>query len=232
MAVALPSLDDTTWLLADGGASLNARDHTGDAVRLALRLGATGVLFNVWPTAAGDLVVARTEGRGRRRVTKLRDGTTATATVLGDVLEAAPAGTLLGIGVRDDAAFEAVAAAVTAAGRDADVWYRNADLERLTAWRRQCPEANFVLPLARAPRAGGLEREVAGMRGAGVGALEMRASEWTGGHVALAHRFGRYAWATDADYPHVIEELLTGGLDAVAGRNIEYLVDTAAGIRP
>lgn len=229
--MSLSPLDGTTRLLGDGGASAHAHDHSADAVRLAVRLGAAGVLLNVWVDADGEVVVARSGGRSVRRAARPRRGTVAPRALLADVFEATPPGTVVAVGIADDEAFVASVRIAEEVDRVADLWCRSSDLGRLVNWRAERPEVHLVLAVPRLPHAGGLEREIATMRRDGIDAIELRASDWTAGHVVLAHRFGRYAWSTDADYPHQIVAMLTNGLDVVAGRNVEHLVDQARALR-
>lgn len=229
MAVSLPTLDGPAILVADGGASAHAPDHSLEAFRLATRLGATGLGLDVLSDPSARLVVARRRSRVLRGPRWRRADTAegGERLLLSDLLAEIPSGIALGARVEDRTAFDALIQQVSAVGRCGDLWCRHSDLDELSAWSNEAPEAHFVFVLHAPPPAGSLERQVAQLRAANIDALEMRATNWTSGHVALAHRFGRHAWATDADHPPVISRLLLGGLDAVVGRNVEHLVDTA-----
>jgi glycerophosphoryl diester phosphodiesterase len=61
----------------------------------------------------------------------------------------------------------------------------------------------------------GPERRAAQLAEAGVDAVNMHASDWTGGLTTLFHRFERYAFAWDAQYERQLDELIDMGIDAV-----------------
>ncbi len=231
MDVSLPPLNGATQLIGDGGASAHAEDHSPAAVQLALRLGAHGVSLSAWPED-GRLVVSRSPQRRRRRRAKPTTSPASERPELRDVLGATPPGTLISLTVDSDDAFRRAVEIADAEGRINDLWIGGANLERMERWRSEHPTLHLVLTLDRTPQAGGLERDVAALRRLGVEALQLRASDWTSGHVALAHRFGRAAWARDADYPHIAARMLTIGIDVLAGRDVDVLVDAARAARP
>jgi hypothetical protein len=53
----------------------------------------------------------------------------------------------------------------------------------------------------------------------------MPAADWTGGNVALAHRFDRYAFAWGAQLDRIIHGLFDMGIDAVYSDWSDRLAD-------
>ena len=61
----------------------------------------------------------------------------------------------------------------------------------------------------------GPERRALALREAGVDAINMHHSDWSGGLVTLFHRFDLYALGWDMQQEHVLRECLRMGLDGV-----------------
>ena len=230
-----PSLLDPPIAFAHRGARAHAPENTIEAFALALRLGATGLESDVWltsdgvpvldhdgvvrarlPVAADQQPCARDQlpdahpgpGRSDRR---LRQPTTTCrstsrtrrrpATVVAVVREAAPA--LLGrlwLCYRD----WRVAAALRAARR-----------------RRPAGRLHPPRPHQGGPRAPGGQR----WPSAGVDAINLHHSDWTGGLTTLFHRFERYAFGWDAQHERVLQTLLRMGIDGVYSDWVDRMTD-------
>ena len=72
----------------------------------------------------------------------------------------------------------------------------------------------------------GPERRAATLADAGIDAINMHASDWTGGLTTLFHRFERLAFAWDAQFARVLEALIKMGCDAVYSDHVDRLVST------
>jgi len=226
MPVRLDPLDGPASLLGDGGASLHEVDHSTAAALLARRLGADGVAVAAWRVADGGVVVARsgTTGLRRRRLATL-PASALDAPPLTDYLAALDEAAVVGVAVPDPATATAAASVARELGRSDRVWLRSTDLSLLAAVRASDAAVRLVSSVRGGAVPGGIEAHVAAMRDADVDALEMRAPDWTTGHVSLCHRFRRRAWATDAQHAPVVHDLVVMGMDALIGRDVERLVD-------
>ena len=60
---------------------------------------------------------------------------------------------------------------------------------------------------------------------AGVDAINLHHSDWTGGLTTLFHRFGRYALGWDAQHERVLQELLRMGIDGVYSDWVDRMTD-------
>lgn len=127
------------------------------------------------------------------------------------------------------------AAAAVAVARAADpgapkrLWLVHGDVGVLCGWREEFPDVRLVNRASLRHVAGGLEKRVAGLSAAGIDALALHATEWTGGHVALAHRFARLTLAWDAQHERVIRDLAAMHLDGVCGDHPDRLAAALGG---
>jgi glycerophosphoryl diester phosphodiesterase len=221
----------TPLLLAHGGAVARATDHSRDAIRDAARLDLDGVELGVWRTRDGRLVIAR-EGRVRRgvRLRALadldRNDLGPDVPLLSEVLETLGAGHHLVLHAPDigvvHACLEAVASVPGLATR---TWLCHADLATCAAWADVVRRAHEER--SRAPRvvhvarleglAGGPERCTARLADAGIASLALPHDEWTGGLVALAHRFGLEAFARSVAFARQARAAALAGCDLVSG---------------
>ena len=71
----------------------------------------------------------------------------------------------------------------------------------------------------------GPERRAAQLRAAGVDAVNLHHTDWSGGMTTLFHRFGRYAFAWDAQFERVLTALLGMGVDAVYSDHVDRMVE-------
>ena len=113
-----------------------------------------------------------------------------------------------------------------AAGDDAlsRLWLCHPSLDTLVAWRARCADVRLVnstrlqhLPWARAP--GGRAR------GAGIDAVNLHHSDWSGGLTTLFHRFERLTFGWDAQHERVLRGLLRMGIDGVYSDWVDRMVD-------
>lgn len=227
----LPSLRRPPIGFAHRGARANAPENTLEAFRLAVRLGATGLESDVWRTADGIAVLDH-DGvvrRGLRKVPiaeldrhELPDHIPALADLYAEV------GTELDLSldVKDPAAFGPTLDVARAAGGGAPerLWLCHHDWKLVASWRPIAPEVRLVDStwLKRIPE--GVEQRAAALADAGIDALNLHHSEWSGGLAALLHRFDRHAFGWDAQHERVLDELLDLGIDAVYSDHVDRMV--------
>lgn len=225
--------DGTTRLFAHRGASATAKENTVDAFVLALELGADGLASEAWLTADGQAVLdgdGQVGGRFRRR----RFASLERASIpdhvpsIDDVYDLIVDSTDLLLDVGDPDAMEPIVNAARHLGNGAEerLWLRHSDLEVLTEWRRDTA-AKLVLR-ARLNANESQERLANQLRERGVDALSLSHREWSGGLVALLHRFDRYALATDLVHEREMAKLLDVGIDAISSAHVDRMIAVAA----
>jgi glycerophosphoryl diester phosphodiesterase len=202
---------------------------------LAVRLGATGLESDVWLTRDGEAVLDHDgvvrQGLRKRRIAEL-DRSELPPHI--PTLEAlyAEVGTELEISldVKDAAAFDRTVAVARAAGGSAleRLWLCHHHWEQVAAWRLVCPEVRLVDSTFIGHMPEGTEQRAAALSRAGIDAVNLHHSEWTGGLTALFHRFGVLCFGWDAQHDRILDELLDAGVDAVYSDHVDRMVDALA----
>lgn len=235
MAPRLPPLAGRAIAFAHRGARAHAPENTLDAFRLAVKLGATGLETDVWLTADGEPVCdhdGAVGGRFRRRpIAGLRrDQLPPHIPTLAELYDAVGTELELSIDVKDPAALDAILSVARAAGGPAEerLWLCQGDFELVASWRSRTEGAKLVesTRLRKIPE--GTERRAATMRERGVDALNLPHDDWTGGTVAMLHRFERFALAWDAQYERTIEAVVQAGIDGLYSDHVDRMVDVLA----
>jgi glycerophosphoryl diester phosphodiesterase len=193
-------------------------------------MGATGLETDAWLTADGVVVLdhdglAR-RGLRRRPVSSLpRSALDAGVPSLDELYAACGTGFELSVDVKDPRAAGAVVAAATTAGPGAPerLWLCHPDLDRLRAWRREFPGVRLVNSTRLRDLRHGPERRAAQLAEAGIDAVNLHYTDWTGGLTTLFHRFGRLAFAWDAQHERVLRELLRMGIDGVYSDHVDRM---------
>jgi glycerophosphoryl diester phosphodiesterase len=235
MAPRLPSLRRPPIGFAHRGARANAPENTLEAFRLAVRLGATGLESDAWCTADGVIVLDH-DGVVRRGLRKVPIASLARAELPEHIptLEElyAEVGTEheLSLDVKDDVAVDGILDVARAAGGPAleRLWLCHHDWRRLAAWRPRCEGPRLVDSDFLGLMPDGPEQRVAALANAGIDALNLHHTEWSGGLAALVHRFGVHAFGWDAQHERILDELLDAGLDAVYSDHVDRLVSALA----
>jgi glycerophosphoryl diester phosphodiesterase len=233
MAPRLRSLRTPPIGFAHRGARAAAPENTLEAFRLALDLGASGLESEAWVTADGVVVLDHdgVVGLRRRRVRTLeRAQLPAHFPSLEELYAECGTAFELSLDVKDAAAADAVVAAARSAGDAAAerLWLCHPDWELVASWRSRYPDVRLVDSTRMRAIKDGPERRAAGLAAAGIDAINLHHSEWTGGHTTLFHRFGVLAFGWDAQQPRVLDELLDMGIDAVYSDHVDRMVDALA----
>ena len=58
----------------------------------------------------------------------------------------------------------------------------------------------------------------------GIDVINLHHSDWTGGWIAMVHRFGLLAFGWDAQYERILEELLDSGIDGVYSDHVDTMM--------
>jgi glycerophosphoryl diester phosphodiesterase len=227
----LPSLRRPPIGFAHRGARANAPENTLEAFVLAVRLGATGLESDVWVTRDGEAVLDH-DGVVRQGFRKRRIGELDRAELPEHIpsLEAlyAEVGTDLEISldVKDPAAFDRTIAVARAAGGTAleRLWLCHHRWEQLATWRTACSEVRLVDSTFLGHMPEGTEQRAAALGRAGIDAVNLHHTEWTGGLAALFHRFGILCFGWDAQHDRILDELLDAGVDAVYSDHVDRMV--------
>ncbi|MFM8267010.1 MAG: glycerophosphodiester phosphodiesterase [Ilumatobacteraceae bacterium] len=227
----LPSLADEPIAFAHRGARAYAPENTLEAFALAVRLGATGLESDVWLTADGvavldhDGVVPRRWGRRRALADVLRDDLPPHIPTLAEVVRAHGSTCHLSFDLKDPAAGPEVVRTLLehAPGSLERTWLCAPDIETLLALRGSGVR---LVDSTRLSRIGeGIERRAARLAAEGIDGLNLHHSDWSGGLVALVHRFGVHAFGWDLQEPHILERGLRMGLDAVYSDRPDVMMD-------
>ena len=235
MPTRLPSLRRPPIGFAHRGARAHAPENTLESFRLAVRLGAGGLESDVWLTADGEAVLDH-DGLIRQGLRKRPIAEVDRADLPGHIpslaelyAEVGPA-LELSLDVKDPAAFDRVVEVATAAGPDAleHLWLCHPDWALIADWRQRCATVRLVDSTFLGHMPNGPERRAAELAGAGVDAVNLHHSEWTGGLVALFHRFGVLCFGWDAQHERILDGLLDDGLDAVYSDHVDRMVDALA----
>lgn len=228
----LPSL--LGWPIAFGhrGARALLPDNTLASFELALRLGATGLETDVWLTADGIPVLDHDgsvrHGRRRRPIGSLRrDELPEHVPSLDDLLVACGTGYHLSLDLKDPRSGPAVIDAVTRTDPALlpRLWICHPDLDVLVPLRELAPTARLVNSTRLKDLTQGAERRAARLAELGIDAINLHRTDWTGGLVALFHRFERVAFGWDLQFDDHLRTAIRMGLDGVYSDYPDRMVD-------
>jgi glycerophosphoryl diester phosphodiesterase len=200
-----------------------------ESFALALRLGATGLESDVWITADGAAVLDHdgvVGGRLRRRPinscerSELPDhipGLAELFKVIGTEID-------ISLDIKDPAAAPEVVACARDVGAEDRLWMCHPDREIVASWRELSPRIHLVESTRIRHMNGGFERHVAASAALGIEVINLHHSEWSGGHIALVHRFEMLAFGWDAQFDRVLDELLDAGVDGVFSDHVDRML--------
>jgi len=217
---------------AHRGARALAPDNTMEAFRLALRLGATGIESDVWLTR-DRVAVLDHDGVVRKGVRRAlianvdRADLPAHIPTLEELYDRCGADFHLSLDVKDPAAAPVVIGVAEQAGSDAPsrLWLCHPDWRQAAAWRPLSGAVRLVNSTRLRRIKEGPERRAADLAAAGVDAINLHATDWSGGLTTLFHRFERFAFGWDAQFERVLRSLLAMGCDAVYSDYVDRMVD-------
>ncbi len=206
---------------AHRGARAHARENTLEAFDLALRLGATGLESDVWVTADGHAVLDHDGELGRwPRKRPIAEAERAELPehipTLAEFYDHVGTEHPVSLDVKDSASFSAVVDTARNAGGDAEskLWLCHPDYEQLRQWREHTA-ANLVDSTRLSKIKEGPERRANELRNLGIEAINLRLADWSGGLVAVFHRYERVAFGWDAQHHREIAGLVDAGIDGV-----------------
>jgi glycerophosphoryl diester phosphodiesterase len=227
----LPSRRDEPIGFAHRGARAHAPENTLEAFRLALRLGATGLESDVWITADGQAVLDHDGVVGprlRRRPISSVDRASLPPHIptLRALYETCGSDFELSLDVKDAAAVDEVVAVARDAGPVAErrLWLCHPDWRTVATWRPLSDTVKLVDSTSKRTMKDGVERRAAELADAGIDAVNLHHTDWTGGHIAVFHRFERYALAWDCQFDRVLREMLDAGIDGVFSDHVDRMM--------
>jgi glycerophosphoryl diester phosphodiesterase len=231
----LRPLRDPPIGFAHRGASAHAPENTIEAFTLALRLGATGLESDAWRTADGVVVldhggVVRTGLRRRPIAHVPRSALPPSVPTLAELYDACGTDVELSLDVKDPATAEPVVATAREAGGEAlgRLWLCTPRWEEAGTWRALDDDVHLVDSTRLRRIREGPERRAARLADAGVDAVNMQWSDWTGGLTTLFHRFSRFAFGWDAQHRRQLDEVLATGVDGVFSDHVDRMVEALA----
>ena len=230
----LPSLLDPPITFAHRGARAHAPENTLEAFALGLKLGATGLESDVWLTADGvavldhDGVVKR--GIRKRPISEFRhEELPAHIPTLEELLRTCGSDYSMSLDLKDpDSAVQIVE---TVRRIDADmldrVWLCEPSLNRVLELRVLFDRTPIrLLQTTRLERIKGTpERRAEYLSRHGIDGINLHRTDWSGGLVALFHRFGLVAFGWDLQHEHDLRPALRMGLDAIYSDHVDLMVD-------
>lgn len=230
----LPSLLDPPITFAHRGARAHVPENTLEAFALGLKLGATGLESDVWLTADGVAVLDH-DGVVKRGIRKRpikefsRDELPAHIPTLEELLRTCGTGYSMSLDLKDpDSAVQIVE---TVRRVDADmldrVWLCEPSLNRVLELRALFDRTPVrLLQTTRLERIKGTpERRADYLARHGIDGINLHRTDWSGGLVALFHRFGLVAFGWDLQHEHDLRPALRMGLDAVYSDHVDVMID-------
>jgi glycerophosphoryl diester phosphodiesterase len=233
MPTRLPALLQPPIGFAHRGAKAHADENTLAAFDLARRLGATGLESDAWLTKDGVVVLDHDGVVGRRPTRRAirsvdRAALPRHVPTLDELFEQVGPDVPLSLDLKDPDTFAPTVALARRHGAHGSLWLCHPDLDVLRAWRAEDATVRLVHSTRKKSCTGGLERHAARLAEESIDALNMPVADWTGGNVALAHRFNRYAFAWDAQLERVLVSLLDMGIDGVFSDWSDRMADAFA----
>ena len=228
----LPSKFARPILFAHRGAMAHSAENTLESFELALRLGATGLETDVWLTKDGQVVCDHdgvvNKFLRRTPINKFnRDELASSIPSLEKLFERCGIGVNYSIDVCDESAIDRIYELVSQGGTDfvKRVFLCSPNYSLLCQWHDKYPNLQLVNSIRLAKISEGPERRCANLATHGIVALNMHHTDWNGGLVALAHRFGLAAFSWDIQHVELICDAFRMGVDAVFSDWTDRMVD-------
>jgi len=221
---------------AHRGASADAPENTIEAFALAVELGATGLETDAWLTADGVAVLdhdgtVRNGLRRRPLAHVAASDLPPSMPTMAQLYETVGGEIEISVDVKDPAAAAVVVDVARSFGGDdalRRLWLCSPDWSVAASWRELSPAVRLVDSTRRRHVREGVEKRAAVLAEAGVDALNMHYTDWTGGLTTLVHRFGVHAFAWDCQFERIVAKMLVAGVDAVYSDHVEEMAAALA----
>lgn len=207
-----------------------APENTMESFSLALEMGATGIESDVWVTKDQVAVLVHDGKVGpflrRQPIAELTCAELPEEIpTLADLIDLVGPAYPISLDLKDPDSFDAVVRAAREAGSTAEqnLWLCHPDLDIVTSWRPRT-EAKLVNSVKLRSLPQGLERRASELQERGIETINLPHSDWNGGRVALAHRFGLYAFGWGANHDRELATVLDAGIDAVYSDHIDRMM--------
>jgi glycerophosphoryl diester phosphodiesterase len=188
----------------------------------------------VWLTADGQAVLDHDGVVGRLRRTPIarvdRADLPSHIPTLRELYDACGTGFELSLDVKDPEAVGEVIAVARDVGPEAEarLWLCHHDWRTVAAWRPLSSVAKLVDSTRLRTMKDGPERRASELADAGIDAVNLHHTDWTGGFVTLFHRFGIFALAWDCQFDRVLDEMLGAGIDGVFSDHVDRMMHAIA----
>jgi len=217
----LPRLFARPLLFARGGYCRAHAVNSLPAFEEALRVGATALSTDLWVTK-DDVPILSREGivRSGLRRHSLRSRTLEETgdryTTLEAFLQAIPATVDVSIDLKDSEGFGLLSTTLGKTLRDpTQIWICHPQVEILEGWKKSGSSIRFVHTTSHGSISTSPEQHARSLREAGLSACRMQWRDWSGGLVALYHRFDIACFAWGLDHEHEMTESLRMGIDGI-----------------
>ena len=134
----------------------------------------------------------------------------------------------LSIDVCDAAAIDPILDTARAAAAEDRLWLCHPEWQVVAGWRTTDPDVRLVDSTRLRRIKEGPERRAASLASAGIDALNMHYTDWTGGLTTLLHRFGRLAFAWDLQHEALLRTTIRMGVDAIYSDHTDRMMDALA----
>lgn len=228
----LPSQLNPPIAFGHRGARAHAPENTLEAFELALKLGANGIESDAWTTSDGVVVldhdgVVKSFGRKKPISDVPKSKLPSYMPTLSEVFERCGLTFEFSIDVKDDFSALGLVKESENAGFDLQkLWLCHHKIEKTLEIRKQHPDVRVVDSSRLQRIKEGPEMRLALLAEHGVDVLNMHITDWNGGLVTMAHRFNRFAFGWDVQFPHALTDAFRMGLDAVYSDHVDRLVDS------
>ena len=228
-----PRLLEVPIGFAHRGASALAPGNTLEAFRQGVERGASGLESDVWVSDDGEAILdhdGMVGGWLRRRpiATVPRARLPEHLTTLPELYEAVGTHLPLSLDVKDPDAIGPVLAAADAVGARERLWLCHESPEVLIPWRERAEGVRLVVSCKLKDFRQGAERAAAELSRAGIDAVNLHHTEWTGGRTTLFHRFELITFAWDVQLPRHLAEVLDMGIDGVFSDHVDRMMEAIA----
>lgn len=220
-------------LFGHRGARGHAQENTIPSFELAIRLGATGLETDAWITRDGVVVLDHDGEFGprlrRRSISEVDvDQLPEHVPSLAELFRVID-GHHVSIDIKDERAFEPLTRVIRESQLDPErVWLCHPNLDLVVSWRSHTT-CRLVHSTRYAKVQPHFEVHAARLSRDGIDAFNMPYSEWTGGLIALYHRFEVNCFAWNVNYTDAAVPLVAAGIDALYGDYVDRLVDAVKG---